>query len=115
MFDGLKVGDKVAVSLPSRRGHAHWMVEKIGRKYFTAGGNQFQLKDGASTTGYSYPRAHTVEDHALSVRAADAERALRILNVVIDYGAKDRRDRILAVYGALKPMIDAAAAPKDGG
>jgi len=108
MFKGLKIGDRVAVA--QRRGHAEWAVGKVGRKYFTAGRVEFCLEDGSLRSGYSTPRASTLEGHALDMRAAAAEKAMHAVNVVIDYGAKDRRARVLSVYEVLKPMIDAEAA-----
>lgn len=106
-FGGLKVGDKVAVSL--HRGHAEWTVEKVGRKYFTAGRCEFRLEDGTSTSGYSSPRASTLEDHARAMRVAEADKALRAMHVEISYRAGSRGELVLAVYEALKPMIAAEA------
>ena len=103
MFEGIKVGDKVAVIL--HRGSAEWTVEKVGRKYFKAGHHEFRLDDGHSTSDYSYPKAYTLEDHAKNLRSADAEKELREFGVQIDFYRSGRRERILAVHEALLGLI----------
>lgn len=101
MFEGLKVGDEVVVLL--HRGHDKRTVDKVGRKYLTIGGVEFYLADGRSKSGYTHPRAYTIEAYALVERMAEAEKALRDLDVTIGYRVKDRQALVLYLYEALKP------------
>lgn len=104
-FKGLKRGDHVSVE--TSNGHVEWVVEKVGRKYFSAGSREFRLDSGILKSGRSTPRAYTLEENARALQCSRAEKSLHIINVVIDFGAKDRQSRILAVYEALQPMIEA--------
>lgn len=106
-FKGLRVGDAVVVH--HHRGSAEWTVTKVGRKYFTAGSSEFRLEDGCSTSGYSIPRATTLEDHALSVKSDKAEGELRAFGISFECGRSERRERILAVHDAIRHLLPVSA------
>ncbi len=106
----LKVGDTVFVNTSGRADDGGFLlVTKVGRKYFKAGGYEFQLEDGKSTSGYSWPRAYTLEEHEENVRVEEAEKAMLRIGITVDYGQKDRRAILLEVYQEIRPIIERRA------
>lgn len=99
IFEQLKKGDHVVVVYHGGRGFREVAVTKCGPKYFTADGHKFYRDTGCSVSGYSDPRAITLEQHAFEERYKLAEYHLINFGIRFDYSTG--KDKVVLVHDAL--------------
>jgi hypothetical protein len=76
----LKVGDLVVLtSRYTKERHVQVPITKVGRKYITVHGHQFERDTGRDPDGYSNPYVSTIEDHARGSLLAAMQRTARLI------------------------------------